>query len=65
LPFRVRRGPRAIGDRVVATRRRRRVLPPDTIPNMVADAALADYGADDGLLFPICVYVVTGTASAR
>ena len=39
--------------------------PPDTIPNMVADAALADYGADDGLLFPICVYVVTGTASAR
>jgi hypothetical protein len=39
--------------------------PPDTIPNMVADAALADYGADDGLLFPICAYVVTGTASAR
>ena len=41
--------------------------PPDTIPDMVADvsAALADYVADDGLLFPICAYVVTGVASDR
>jgi SAM-dependent methyltransferase len=39
--------------------------PADTIPNMVADvaAALADYVADDGVLFPICSYVVTATAS--
>ena len=37
----------------------------ETIPQMVADVtvALADYVADDGLLFSICAYVVTGTAS--
>jgi hypothetical protein len=41
--------------------------PPVTIANFVADvsAALAGYVADDGLLFPICAYLVTGTASAR
>jgi len=39
--------------------------PPETIPNMIADvtAALAGYIADDGVLFPICAYVITGTAS--
>jgi SAM-dependent methyltransferase len=37
--------------------------PPETIPNLVADVerSLADYIADDGLLFPICAYVVTAT----
>jgi ubiquinone/menaquinone biosynthesis C-methylase UbiE len=37
--------------------------PPDAIPNLIADvtAALADYVADDGVLFPICAYVITGT----
>jgi ubiquinone/menaquinone biosynthesis C-methylase UbiE len=35
--------------------------PPDAIPNLIADvsAALADYTGDDGLLFPICAYVLT------
>ena len=39
--------------------------PPDAIPNMIADvtAALVDYLADDGVLFPICAYVVTATVS--
>jgi SAM-dependent methyltransferase len=33
----------------------------DTIPSLIADVtvALADYVADDGVLFPICAYLVT------
>jgi ubiquinone/menaquinone biosynthesis C-methylase UbiE len=40
--------------------------PPEAIPNMIADveATLADYIADDGLLFPMCAYVVTATVPA-
>jgi SAM-dependent methyltransferase len=39
---------------------------PETIPNVIADvtASLADYIADDGVLFPICAYVVTATVPA-
>jgi SAM-dependent methyltransferase len=35
--------------------------PDDAIPGLVADVstALADYTGDDGLLFPICAYVLT------
>lgn len=35
--------------------------PPDAIPNLIADVstALEDYTSDDGLLFPICAYVLT------
>jgi SAM-dependent methyltransferase len=38
---------------------------PETIPNMIAEvtAALADHIADDGVLFPICAYVITATAA--
>jgi SAM-dependent methyltransferase len=41
--------------------------PDDAIPNMIADveAALADYTGDDGLLFPICAYVVTAAVPDR
>jgi hypothetical protein len=39
------------------------MVPEETVPVLVADvgAALADYVADDGVLFPICAYIVTGT----
>jgi SAM-dependent methyltransferase len=37
--------------------------PPDAIPGLIADVTtmLADYIADDGVEFPICAYVITGT----
>jgi SAM-dependent methyltransferase len=44
-----------------------RSWPPEAIPNLIADvtATLADYIAQDGVLFPICAYVITGTGSDR